>query len=84
MEAEETALSSTDASSSDHFLVSSRALHYPVVPKFSPVALLSQIAGIFFSLLVATEVAPQGNVVPVRVAQPILRILRERCNELPS
>ena len=26
------------------------ALHYPVVPKFSPVAFLSQIAGIFFSL----------------------------------
>ena len=40
------------------------ALHYPVVPKFSPVALLSQIAGIFFSLLMATELAPQGNVVP--------------------
>ena len=41
-----------------------KALHYPVVPKFSPVALISQIAGIFFSLLMATELAPQGNVVP--------------------
>ena len=38
-------------------------LGYPVVPKFSPVALLSQIAGIFFSLLRATELAPRGNVV---------------------
>ena len=41
------------------------ALNLPVVPKFSPVALLSQIAGIFFSLLMATELAPQGNVVPM-------------------
>ena len=40
------------------------ALHYPVVPKFSSVTLLSQIAGIFYSLLMATELAPQGNVVP--------------------
>ena len=40
------------------------ALHYPVVPNFSPVTLLSQIAGIFFSLLMATELAPQGNEVP--------------------
>ena len=41
-----------------------RALHYPVVPKFSPVALPSQIAGIFFSLLMATELAPRGKIVP--------------------
>ena len=43
-----------------------QTVHYPVVPKFSPVALLSQIAGIFFSLLMLTEfeLAPRGNVVP--------------------
>ena len=39
-----------------------------VVPKFFPVPLLSQIAGIFFSLLMAAEVAPRGKEVPKNAA----------------
>ena len=40
------------------------ALLYPVVPKLYPVSLLSQMAGIFFFLLMAPEVAPRGKEVP--------------------
>ena len=38
-----------------------------MVPKFYPVALLSQMAGVFFSLLMATEVEPRGKEVPKSV-----------------